>query len=178
MFIRVWKSIVSQDANRFIVDAPHCLYSEEDGKIGNAAKDWSMHGRGLAFRRCSDVGGKAEEGTVQLSGDPTAAWRWKRRLWEQLQLLVCFVGTELTNRQTKTKTHPKKTPRNKRTKKASHQQNTFRFTPFSFCRVIEFPEERTDAGAPLENILQGFSLRSCWVSGWERRASPSGRTPG
>ncbi|XP_031413101.1 ADP-ribosylation factor-like protein 15 [Meleagris gallopavo] len=45
-------------------------------------------------------------------------------------------------------------------------------------RMMEFPEECTDAGVTIENILQGFSLRSCRVSGWERRASPSGRTPG
>lgn len=76
-----------------------------------------MHGRGPAFRRCGDVGGKAEEGTVQLCGDPTAVRRWKRRLWEQLQLPVCFVDTELTNKQTKT--HPKK----KNPKKQTNNNN-------------------------------------------------------
>lgn len=30
--------------------------------------------------------------------------------------------------------------------------------PFCFCRVIEFPEECTDAGASLENILQGSAF--------------------
>lgn len=77
-----------------------------------------MHGRGPAFRRCGDVGGKAEEGTVQLCGDPTAVRRWKRRLWEQLQLPVCFVDTELTNKQTKT--HPKK---KKKPKKQTNNNN-------------------------------------------------------
>lgn len=79
-----------------------------------------MHGRGPAFRRCGDVGGKAEEGTVQLCGDPTAVRRWKRRLWEQLQLPVCFVDTELTNKQTKT--HPKKKKKTQETNEQQQQQ--------------------------------------------------------
>lgn len=181
MFIRVWKPIVSQDANRFYCWRATLPILWGGWKNWKCCKGLKRAWQGLgvqtvrwcwwAGRRghCAavwwpDCGVPLEEAPV---GEVTAAGLLRRhRINKQ------------TNKQTETKTHPKEPPRNKRTKKASHQQNTFPFMPFSFCRMMEFPEECTDAGVTIENILQGFSLRSCRVSGWERRASPSGRTPG